>query len=220
MDIFKLLDECDKICEGWTTEYQKTANQQFREIEENLKDIRTIAEKNRNRIDHLKIKGIDIDQAFYHTGRAKVRYSDIDIDLFHTRYNVLDVGCADGLVTSIVNGLVNSIKGIDINPHRIAIAKTYYPEIGFSVENIVEYDIGEYYDLILFLGVYHHISKGERNNVLRKILKATKTVIMRTPLNDMRINDILEVSASENYKMDIQYSKNEGVGDLIILERK
>lgn len=46
---------------------------------------------------------------------------------------VLDVGCGPGRITTHLHQLGLDVRGVDLSPEMVAVARSWYPEIGFDV---------------------------------------------------------------------------------------
>jgi 2-polyprenyl-3-methyl-5-hydroxy-6-metoxy-1,4-benzoquinol methylase len=157
---------------------------------------------------------------YYDTRTLYDRWNDISVlNIFKISDMVLDIGCAEGLVTNEISKNVRCVEGVDINSDRVNCARNKYKHIKFSNVDIVKISFRPFsYDVITFLGVYHHIAKGIRDSVLTGVLSAAKRVVLiRTPLEGKK--NILKTIQSNNYDYKIMHSKNENVGDLIICTR-
>jgi 2-polyprenyl-3-methyl-5-hydroxy-6-metoxy-1,4-benzoquinol methylase len=86
---------------------------------------------------------------------------------------VLDVGCAEGdIALRFWNAGASLVHGVDIRKNAILEARKKIPEnaaMRFWVSDI-EHNSEDFmlpkYDIVLFLGVYHHLSNADRNSVL------------------------------------------------------
>jgi precorrin-6B methylase 2 len=118
------------------------------------------------------------------------RWCDVEtvIDL-RADDEALDIGCAEGLITLEVARRVRSVRGIEIDHHRVAAAERLRRRLGamnarFEAGNICDIDLpARSYDVVLFLGVLHHLPGRRRMAVLRTCLDAARRqVVLRTPL--------------------------------------
>lgn len=78
---------------------------------------------------------------------------------------VLDYGCARGSYTNALAGDVKEIRGIDISPKMIELAREKYPGIPFESGSI--HDVKEQYDVVLAYNLLHLVEDTEK--VLGKI---------------------------------------------------
>ena len=89
--------------------------------------------------------------------------------------NVLDIGCGNGRLLTVLKDLKINYTGLDISKELIKKAKINFPDQNFKVGNILETNIFKQYNHIFLLAVLHHIPSFElRFNLLRKIGKALK----------------------------------------------
>lgn len=101
---------------------------------------------------------------------------------------VLDVGCAEGLITFEVAKQVRQVDAFEVLPERIDLAERLRLERGvsnirFDVASVVDLDIPELsYDVVLFLGVIQHLPASDQRPSLEKLLRATRREIaIRAP---------------------------------------
>ncbi len=78
---------------------------------------------------------------------------------------VLDYGCARGAYTIALAGDVKEIRGIDISPKMIELAKKKSKDISFKKATI--FDINEKYDVVLAFNLLHLLEDTEK--VIQKI---------------------------------------------------
>ncbi len=78
---------------------------------------------------------------------------------------VLDYGCARGAYTIALAGDVKEIRGIDISPKMIELAKIKSKDISFKKATI--FDIDEKYDVVLAFNLLHLLEDTEK--VIKKI---------------------------------------------------
>ncbi len=112
------------------------------------------------------------------------RYNDIaQISDFRPTDKVIDVGCAEGLISLEVAQQVASVRGIDIDANRIERAcleakRRSVANVTFEVASVADCWL-DTYDVTLFLSVY-----GKQNtarigmNELRRLLRATRRQII------------------------------------------
>ena len=124
------------------------------------------------------------------------RLHNIDLLLpFCAEANVLDIGCAEGLIAlKVMEAGANSVHGFDIDPGRILSARALAasrPEADFRADTILPWaDFAERhfdllrtsYDVVLFLAVYQHLPADKRDTVLDRLLTLSNDVFaIRTP---------------------------------------
>ncbi len=78
--------------------------------------------------------------------------------------SVLDVGCAAGRMMELLRhyGATPHFSGIDISDASVELAKRSYPECTFVVENALEWETDERFDLVNATGVCQHEPKFEK----------------------------------------------------------
>jgi 2-polyprenyl-3-methyl-5-hydroxy-6-metoxy-1,4-benzoquinol methylase len=113
---------------------------------------------------------------------------------------VLDVGCAEGLITLEVAGLVQRVQGIDVHEGRIAEATRLAAERGianatFDLASVVDYPLElRSYDVSLFMGVWGKSTTESDTGgsvgaeALRRILRATRRQLVMKVTVQHRVN--------------------------------
>jgi hypothetical protein len=130
---------------------------------------------------------------------------------------VLEVGCAEGLITLEVARLVERAHGIDVHPSRVAEANRLAAERGlpnatFEPASVVDYAFEPLsYDVALFMAVWgkgaddRHPTRTVGANELRRILGATRRqLVMRVgvqqqPRLEPRLEEILDVCEESDF---------------------
>lgn len=87
--------------------------------------------------------------------------------------NVLDLGCGIGTMSTMFPR--SSYLGIDIDTQAVELAKKNYPEYKFETLDATSFDIKEKFDLVLIVGVLHHLSDKDVNKTLECISRCLKT---------------------------------------------
>ena len=112
---------------------------------------------------------------------------------FRPTDEVIDLGCAEGLITMEVARQVSCIRGVEMREPRVEAAKQIASERGlanvtFEVGSVVDLPLPiQGYDVVIFLGVLHHLPAEAAGPVLTKVFNAAKReVLIRTPLFDQR----------------------------------
>jgi len=141
------------------------------------------------------------------------RWKDLEkiLDL-ETNDSVLDIGCAEGLISLEVAKKVKTVIGFDIEPYRIEIAKYNAKQqniknINFLIDNYRTFNYTTY-DKILCLGVYHKIKNVLRLETLKKIFDCCKKQIyIRVPIID---NNSIFKNVGVEDKEILNTAKNKG----------
>ena len=157
--------------------------------------------------------------------REVERYADLRPD-----DRVLDIGSAEGLISIEVAGRVRHVHGIEISPERVEAAQRIARDRG--VEN-VSFEAGSIvdhqpepggYDVVLFLGVLHHLPSEAKLPSFARVLEAAgRCAVIRTPLFDQRNASRLPllamVCARQNFTLTVYPQHKPAMGSLLIAER-
>ncbi|MEX0924383.1 MAG: class I SAM-dependent methyltransferase [Candidatus Paceibacterota bacterium] len=114
---------------------------------------------------------------------------------------LLDLGCAEGLISyEFFKKGIRLIHGFDIQDISITLANELFEKekdnLSFEFRQADINDWGKFehenadlllpsYDIVLFLGVFHHLNEQDAKNTLQNIIKRTKTYLA------IRTNDLL-----------------------------
>ncbi len=168
------------------------------------------------------------------TGSIFDRFQGIDF-LFPYCKNasILDLGACDGLVSyELARNGANIIHGFERDIDDVFFARrlfrdvpieTIFNEANFAVPPEVFFNrhkLNKKYDIVLFLGVYHHLKKDmdilELELLLKRLLEMTKTwFAIRTDL----ITECESIILSNNFKVAYDAPKIKEVGKLKIFKR-
>ena len=130
------------------------------------------------------------------------RYEMISTYIDQSDSNLLDIGCADGRLTSKFNKEIDLFCiGIDVSVSRINTARVNFEieqDIGFILQDVTPTNIQKFpeFDIVLLLTVYHHwcrhfgIEKSEK--MLDHLAKKSKKLFFEPPgrpIDDINIDD-------------------------------
>ncbi len=143
---------------------------------------------------------------------------------------VIDLGCAEGLITMDIAPKVRHIRGVELRPQRVEAAQQIAAErgidnISFEVGSVTTLELEtRSYDVVLFLGVFQHLSREDKWVSMAKVLSATRrSVILRTPLfhpkNPYRTTRLAELCQQMNFTLTIYPRQETRGGSFMIATR-
>ena len=103
------------------------------------------------------------------------------------RMNVLDIGCGDGKLTSLIAPYVKSVKGVDNQKIAVEFAKLMsknIKNITFGVDSGISLHNNQKFDVVTSFDVIEHIQKKHVNSFLKncnKSLRKKGILILSTP---------------------------------------
>lgn len=62
-------------------------------------------------------------------------------ELVHDAGPVADIGCGPGLVTAHLDSLGLNVRGVDLSPEMVALARRTYPDLRFDVGSMTDLDL-------------------------------------------------------------------------------
>ncbi|MBZ0270340.1 glycosyltransferase [bacterium] len=130
---------------------------------------------------------------------------------------VLDLGAAEGIISrEFANRGASLVHGFELSPDRVLTAdqllrNSVVPEhavrqADLSDWSTFEHDhrdlLREQYDVVLFLGLYHHLPHGRREESLRQALaRCRKHFALRTPPDVSRDEDLVGVCERAGFRL-------------------
>jgi SAM-dependent methyltransferase len=144
---------------------------------------------------------------------------------------VLDMGCAEGLISFEVAKQVTHVDGVEVAPHRLerAVSRSRQDgvkNVSFTLGSVVDYDVSpKSYDVVLFLGVMGKPTGANRVGLaeLDRMLAATRRqIIIRVNVQgqgNFHLYDILALMDQRDFD-GICFLKREGHGNLIVGNRR
>jgi SAM-dependent methyltransferase len=87
---------------------------------------------------------------------------------------VLDIGCGPGTMVPYLPG--TEYVGLDVSAEYIQRARNHFPQARFVCQGVGEYDLVEpnYFDIVLGLGVLHHLDDSEALTLFQTARDAMK----------------------------------------------
>jgi 2-polyprenyl-3-methyl-5-hydroxy-6-metoxy-1,4-benzoquinol methylase len=185
---------------------------------------------------------LTVEPTYYYSNLDQIEGSDGVWDLsyrlpevlkyteFRPGDEVIDIGCAEGLITMEVAKRVKHIRGVELSPQRVDAAKQIAAERG--IEN-VSFEAGSVttlelparsYDLVLFLGVFQHLKRDDKWLSMVKVFGAAKrSVILRMPLfhaqNPYRTTKLAELCRELDFTLTIYPRQETSGGSFMIASR-
>jgi len=135
---------------------------------------------------HWMIEPFSVFDAHYTT------YSNQLISLLpNPPLEILDIGCGDGKIASILVKKGYSVKGIEFSENAISFAKILVPEADFLVADITDPKIVENsefikrsFDVVILNAVLEHIHPSKQSQILgliHNLLKDTGFIVLSVP---------------------------------------
>lgn len=100
-----------------------------------------------------------------------------------SQYNfesILDVGCGEGMFTSLLKKKNNSVSGIDVSPTAIKKANTRFKDIDFFVGDIKTDVILKHYDLIVLKEILSYVENWRKT--IKDLAKISKYLFVSLDL--------------------------------------
>ncbi|MEZ6193649.1 MAG: class I SAM-dependent methyltransferase [Phycisphaerales bacterium] len=143
---------------------------------------------------------------------------------------VIDIGCAEGLITMDIAERVKHVRGVELRRKRVEAARLIAAErglqnVGFEVGSVTEMDLPPLsYDVVLFLGVFQHLPRKHKWASLEKVMYAAKrSVVFRTPIfnerSPYRIVKLTKLCRALDFSLTIYPRKEERGGSLMLMNR-
>ncbi|MDY7109421.1 MAG: class I SAM-dependent methyltransferase [Planctomycetota bacterium] len=143
---------------------------------------------------------------------------------------VLDLGCAEGLIAIEVAKVVRHVHGVELRPERVEAADRIARDRGidnvtFQCASVADLALEpRSFDVVLFLGVLQHLPREHKLPTLAKALSATRRqVVMRMPLFDPRspnrATNLAAACQDQDFTLTIYPRHAARGGNLIIAQR-
>lgn len=117
----------------------------------------------------------------YVQGRGKIISSLID-----SNDVVLDVGCGEGIITSMIAEKTHNITGCDYSDSTVKDAITRYPSINFVQSNVTSLNFeDDHFTKVVFTEVAEHLLPIQLEKALEEITRVLRldgTLLITTPL--------------------------------------
>jgi len=86
--------------------------------------------------------------------------------------SLLDIGCGDGRLISLVKSFVPKIVGVDISKQAIAFARAFNPDVEFHCVDIAK--MSGVYELVTLIEVLEHIPDHEMGGFIQNVARLVK----------------------------------------------
>lgn len=130
--------------------------------------------------------------------------------------NILEIGCGAGFTTDYLQNKYTKYTGIDYSENLInyAIHHNSSTNVKFKCINLKEFYSNEKYDVILMIGVLHHIPEPETAiKSLNKLLAPDGVIVINEPQRGNPVIGLLRKlrkRIDSNYSTDqVEFSENE-----------
>ncbi|RMG60865.1 MAG: glycosyltransferase [Calditrichaeota bacterium] len=151
--------------------------------------------------------------------------------------SVLDLGAAEGVIAAwFARHGARIIHGFEMVPDRIPVARRLLSQFDLQSLEYHQAAIGRWsdflkqfqpvlldrYDIVLFLGLYHHLNPAHRKDVLRGALeRARRWFAIRTPRHLVEADKLIELITGNGFRLIAEEDSKpeENMGWLGIFER-
>lgn len=103
--------------------------------------------------------------------------------------SLLDVGCGDGRLISLVKSSVSQVFGVDVSERALAYARAFNPDVGFWCGSVA--DLTGTYDMITLVEVLEHISDAQIEQFIQHVWLLTREdghLLVSVPTTNVRLN--------------------------------
>jgi len=122
---------------------------------------------------------------------------------------LLEVGCGAGFTADYLKEKYKLYFGLDYSKNLIAYAERYNSSshAHFQCINVKDYQASEKFDVILMIGVLHHIPEPEKGLMnLRPLLAEGGSIVVNEP---QRGNPVISMLRTIRKKVDVKYSSDQ-----------
>lgn len=124
--------------------------------------------------------------------------------------SILDFGAAEGVVARefLKMGAVK-VHGFELDPYRVAIANAIcsgWKDVVFRNANLSKWEsfyqthkelMDDQYDIVLYLGLHHHLPKDQRKNIFKHVLSFARQYFAIRTTETVYVDDEIENTLTE-----------------------
>lgn len=150
--------------------------------------------------------------------------------------SVLDFGSAEGLVArEFLRRGARLAHGFELDPARVRFANAICAPLGAAEFRVADLSdppafleanadlLRDRYDIVLYLGIHHHLAPGARAAILDLALgRAARHFAIRTPAalaGEERVHERIEAAGFARIASGDESARSSGLGDLALYER-
>jgi 2-polyprenyl-3-methyl-5-hydroxy-6-metoxy-1,4-benzoquinol methylase len=124
-------------------------------------------------------------------GLEYLTYMTFAVELIRERRpeSLLDVGCGDGRLLNMLQGLPIKMLGVDLSPRAISLAQAMNPNLDFLCRDVA--DLEEQYEMVTILEVLEHIPDETMSTFIADTaqrLKASGMLLVSAPSVNVPLN--------------------------------
>jgi len=142
-----------------------------------------------------------------------------------SQYNfesILDVGCGEGMFTSLLKKKNNNVSGIDVSPTAIKKANIRFKNIDFFVGDIKTDVILKHYDLIVLKEILSYVDNWRKT--IKDLSKISKYLFVSLDLPEFPNGFVksfkeLEEEITKYYEIQVSVTIKTTVNQILILGR-
>ncbi|MDP2950921.1 MAG: class I SAM-dependent methyltransferase [bacterium] len=137
-----------------------------------------------------------------HPKHRLIGYHQFFLDNIKADERVLDIGCGQGFLSFEIAQKAKEVIGIDIDKENIAKAnqKFAFPNLKFVLEDILQYNSEDRFDVLVLSNVLEHIK--ERVDFLKRLSGFAPKILIRVPLLERDWLTLYKKELGVEYRLD------------------